>query len=53
MGRWVDGMIVLLSDGPMFILIDWEWFGQTVGCWLGLWAYQTVDKELDFIVVKR
>ena len=21
-GRWVDGMTVLLSDGPMFILID-------------------------------
>ena len=23
-GRWVDGTIVLPSDGPMFILIDWE-----------------------------
>ena len=23
-GRWVDGKIVLPSDGPMFILIDWE-----------------------------
>ena len=23
-GRWVDGMIVPPSDGPMFILIDWE-----------------------------
>ena len=23
-GRWVDETIVLLSDGPMFILIDWE-----------------------------
>ena len=24
MARWVDGMIVPPSDGPMFILIDWE-----------------------------
>ena len=23
-GQWVDGTIILLSDGPMFILIDWE-----------------------------
>ena len=23
-GRWVDGTIVPSSDGPMFILIDWE-----------------------------
>ena len=23
-GRWVDGMLVLLSDGPTFILIDWD-----------------------------
>ena len=23
-GRWSDGMIIPLSDGPMFILIDWE-----------------------------
>ena len=23
-GRWVDGKIVLPSDGPMFIFIDWE-----------------------------
>ena len=23
-GQWVHGMIVPLSDGPMFILIDWE-----------------------------
>jgi hypothetical protein len=24
-GLWVDGTIVPLSDGPMFILIDWEY----------------------------
>ena len=23
-GRWDDGMIDPLSDGPMFILTDWE-----------------------------
>ena len=23
-GRWDDGMIILPSDGPTFILIDWE-----------------------------
>ena len=23
-GQWDDGMIVPPSDGPMFILIDWE-----------------------------
>ena len=23
-GQWVDGTIVPPSDGPMFILIDWE-----------------------------
>ena len=23
-GKWVDGTIVRPSDGPMFILIDWE-----------------------------
>ena len=23
-GQWVHGMIVPPSDGPMFILIDWE-----------------------------
>ena len=46
-GQWVDRTIVIPSDGSMFILIDWEQFGETVGCWLGLRAYQTVDKELD------
>ena len=24
MERWIDGKIVLPSDGPRFILIDWE-----------------------------
>ena len=24
LGQWVDGAIVPPSDGPMFILIDWE-----------------------------
>ena len=28
--RWDDGMIILPSDGPMFTLIDWEQFGETV-----------------------
>ena len=41
-------MIIPPSDGPMFILIDWE-FGETVDCCLGLRAYQTVIKELDLI----
>jgi hypothetical protein len=31
-GRWVAKTIVTLSDGPMFILIDWELFGETVSC---------------------
>ena len=42
-GRWVDGTIVLLFDGPMLILI-----GETLGSLLGLRAYQTVIVELDF-----
>ena len=29
-GRWVDGTIVPPSDGPMFILVDWEYFSETV-----------------------
>ena len=49
MEQWVDGMIVSPSDGPLFILIDWKWFSKTMGCWLGLRAYQTVNKEFDFI----
>ena len=40
---WADGTIVQPSDTSMFILIDWEWFGETVGRWLGLRAYQTVS----------
>ena len=35
-------MIVPPSDGSMFILIDWEYFGETVGFRLGLRAFQTV-----------
>ena len=50
MGQWVGGLIVLPSVGPMFFLIDWEYFGETVGYGLGLRAYQTVNKELDLIV---
>ena len=29
-GRMDDDMIVTPSDGPMFILIDWELFSETV-----------------------
>ena len=29
-GRWIDGTIVPPSDGPMFILIDWEYFSESV-----------------------
>ena len=29
-GQWVDRTIVPLSDGPMFILIDWEYFCETM-----------------------
>ena len=29
-GWWDSGIIVLPSDGPMFILIDWEYFCVTV-----------------------
>ena len=48
-GRRDDDMIVLPSDGPIFILIDWEWFSETVVSWLSPRAFQTVTKELDFI----
>ena len=41
--QWHGYMIILLSDGPMFILMDWEYFHETVGCR----AYKTVNKELD------
>ena len=50
MGQWVGGLIVLPSDGPIVFLIDWEYFGKTVGYGLGVRAYQTVNKELDLIV---
>ena len=33
---WDDSMIVPLSDGPVFIFIDWKWFDETVGSWVGL-----------------
>ena len=33
-----DGMIVPLLDGPMFTLIDWEWFGETGDSWLLTWT---------------
>ena len=35
-GQWVDGAIVPPSDGPMFILIDWEKFSETVAVFMGL-----------------
>ena len=41
--QWHGYMIILLSYGPMFILMDWEYFHETVGCR----AYKTVNKELD------
>ena len=31
-GQWVDRKIVLPSDDPMFILIDWQQFSETGGC---------------------
>ena len=42
-----------LSDGPIIILIDCEQFSETVACWLSLRAYQTVNKELDFLSYKK
>ena len=30
-GRRDDGMIIPSSDGTMFILIDWKYFGETLG----------------------
>ena len=52
MGRRDDDMIVPPSDGPMFILIDSEWFSETVVWWLSPRAFQTVTKELDSISFK-
>ena len=46
-------MIVQPSDGPIIILIDCEQFSETVACWLSLRAYQTVNKELDFLSYKK
>ena len=43
-GRWDDSMIVRQSDAPMFVLIDWEYFGET---W-SLRSYETVKKGFDF-----
>ena len=38
-GRLDHDMIVPPSDGPMFFLINWEYFDGTVVCWLVLRAY--------------
>ena len=46
-------MIVQPSDGPIIILIDCEQFSETVACWLSLRAYQTVNKDLDFLSYKK
>ena len=44
---WLDDvMIVPPSDGPMFILIDWESFSKTVAQWIWLREFQTVHYRI-------
>ena len=47
--QWIDGTMNWPPDGPMFILIDWKKFSETVVCCFCLGAYQIVFKELVLV----